>query len=422
MKRIIIAICILCCFQSLLQAQDTSYVRKIIKTLTAEEYFGRGYTKQGVQLAADFLEQEMKSIGLSPFQDNYKQDLSYVVNVFPSAYSLKLDDKTYQAGTEYIISPDCGNINEKFELYKVPIQFLNDSSKFCKIKKKNTEGKFVVLHLHEISDRKQKHFIRTKISDNFLKARGYILVQDIYPIWSISATKNDAAIIRFNKSKFPESAKTIALHIESEQKPVETSNLIAYIPGETDKKTIVFTAHYDHLGGIGDSIFFPGAQDNASGVATCLNIAKHYTENPVDYRVVIMLFTGEEAGLLGSTYYSLNPLFPLSEIDFLINLDMVGTGSDGITIVNAKDSTYQDAFSKFKEINIQDSLQLKIQARGISANSDHYPFNAQGVKGIFIYSRGGNTFYHNPQDTERTVSLAAYHEIFTLITKFSDQL
>ncbi|MDA3910656.1 MAG: M28 family metallopeptidase [Bacteroidales bacterium] len=421
MKRILIAICILCCFQSLLQAQDTSYVRKIVKTLSSEQYFGRGYTKQGVQLAADYLEQEMKTIGLTPFLDSYTQDLSYVVNVFPGAYSLKLDNKTFQAGTDYIISPDCGNINGEFEIYEIPLQILKDSAKLCNIKQKKTKNKFVVLHLHELSDRKQSNFIREKISENFLKARGYILVQDVYPIWSISASKNEAVIIRFDKSYFPELAETIELHVESKQKPIETSNLIGYVPGNTDK-TIMFTAHYDHLGGIGDSIFFPGAHDNASGVAACLDIARHYIEKPADYRIIIMLFTGEEAGLLGSTYYSLNPLFPLSEIDFLINLDMVGTGSKGITIVNAKDSTYKDAFAKFEAINTQDSLQLKIQARGISANSDHYPFNEQGVRGVFIYSRGGKTFYHNPQDKQQTVSLAAYQEIFKLITKFADQL
>ncbi len=421
MKRILIAICVFFCFQSLLQAQDTNYVRKIVTTLSSEKYFGRGYTKQGVQLAADFLEQEMKSIGLTPFNDKYRQDLSYVVNVFPGAYNLKLDDKTYQPGTEYIISPDCGSIKGNFEIYEIPLRILNDSAKLCKINPKKVKDKFVVLHLHEISNRKYRNFIRTKISDNFLKARGYILVQEVYPIWSISASESDAVVIRFDKSHFPESAKTLELHVESKKEYVETGNLIGYIPGKTEK-TIVFSAHYDHLGGIGDSIFFPGAQDNASGVATCLDIAKYYIKNPTDYRIVIMLFTGEEAGLLGSIYYNMNPLFPLSEIDFLINLDMVGTGDEGITIVNAKDSTYQDVFTMFKEINSQDSLQLNLRARGISANSDHHPFNEQAVRGIFIYSRGGNTFYHNPQDIQQSVSLAAYHEIFKLITNFSDQL
>jgi len=421
MKQGFIALCFLICVPVFLQAQDTSYVRKIVKTLSADHYFGRGYTKQGVQLAADFLEQEMQQIGLKPFNDNYKQNLSYVVNVFPGAYNLSLDGEPYQAGIDFVISPDCGNIKGEFELYDMPLNILKDSAKLCNFKSKKTKNKIVILRLHELSERKHKQFIQEKVSDNFLKARGYILVQDVYPIWSISASKNEVAIIRFDKSKFPETAKDIALNVESKKKIVETSNLIGYIPGKTDK-TIVFTAHYDHLGGIGDSIYFPGAHDNASGVAACLDIAKHYTKHPADYRIVIMLFTGEEVGLLGSTYYSLNPLFPLTEIDFLINLDMIGTGNDGITIVNAKDSTYQDVFTKFNEINSQDSLQINIRARGISPNSDHYPFNAQGVRGVFIYSLGGKTYYHNPQDTQRTVSLAAYHEIFTLITKFSDQL
>lgn len=408
-------------FALTVQAQDSTYVRHIIKTLSSETYFGRGYTKQGVNLAADFLEKEMKSIGLKPLKDSYKQELSYPVNVFPGAYTLKIDDKLFYPSKDFILSPDCGKIEGEFQLVEISHKTLKDSAKLCNLNPKKFTNKFVVFHLHILDNRKYKSFIKKRISENFLHARGYIIVQDYYPIWSIRSTDKDFAVIRFQTDKFPSKAKSMYLNIDKESITANTSNIIGHYNANSDK-TIVLSAHYDHLGGIGDSIYFPGAQDNASGVAACLDIARHHIKHELEYNLVVMLFTGEEAGLLGSTYYSLNPLFPLEDIDFLINLDMVGTGSKGITIVNAKDSTYQKELELFEGINEKEKLEIDIKARGISANSDHHPFNAQGVKGIFIYSRGGNTYYHNIEDKEETVTLSAYNEIFQLITKFAEAL
>ena len=63
-------------------------------------------------------------------------------------------------------------------------------------------------------------------------------------------------------------------------------------------------------------------------------LADYYTKNPPDYSIVFMAFAAEEAGLLGSRFYTENPLFPPKNIHFLINLDLIGTGSEGMTVVN----------------------------------------------------------------------------------------
>src|SRR5690606_14083057 len=89
-----------------------------------------------------------------------------------------------------------------------------------------------------------------------------------------------------------------------------------------------------HIGGQGRDVYFPGANDNASGTTMLLELAEHYSQNPPDYSIVFMAFAAEEAGLLGSFHYTQNPFFPLQRIRFLINLDLLGTGDDGMMAVN----------------------------------------------------------------------------------------
>jgi Zn-dependent M28 family amino/carboxypeptidase len=82
---------------------------------------------------------------------------------------------------------------------------------------------------------------------------------------------------------------------------------------------VVFTAHYDHLGLMGRHNFFPGANDNASGVALLISLADYFQHHPQPYSVVFLAFSGEEAGLLGSGYFADHPPIKLSSVRFLIN-------------------------------------------------------------------------------------------------------
>ena len=88
---------------------------------------------------------------------------------------------------------------------------------------------------------------------------------------------------------------------------------------------------------MGKDVYFPGANDNASGVAMLLNLANYYSkkENQPKCSIAFIAFAGEEAGLLGSKYFSEHPLIPLNKMKFLVNLDLLGTGDEGMMVVNA---------------------------------------------------------------------------------------
>jgi Zn-dependent M28 family amino/carboxypeptidase len=133
-----------------------------------------------------------------------------------------------------------------------------------------------------------------------------------------------------------------------------------------------------------------------------------------------MAFGAEEAGLIGSHFYTENPLFPLGQIKFLINLDLVGTGIDGATVVNG--SVYKSDFQQLIKINQSKNLFSKINARGKAQNSDHYFFSEKGVKSFFIYLLGGIQAYHDVFDKAETLPLTHYKALFELLTSFTDCL
>jgi len=204
----------------------------------------------------------------------------------------------------------------------------------------------------------------------------------------------------------------------------QTQNVIGFVRGKKYPELfIAFTAHYDHLGMMGKRTYFPGANDNGSGTAMVTDLAKYYAqpENQPDYSIVFMLFSGEEAGLFGSNYYADHPLFRLEQITMLINLDMVGTGSEGITVVNGK--AYKNVMDAFEKINEGNKYLSEIKARGEACNSDHCPFYQKGVKSIFIYTRGKeHTAYHSVKDTADDFPFTAYDGLFKLLTKYVDEI
>jgi hypothetical protein len=115
-----------------------------------------------------------------------------------------------------------------------------------------------------------------------------------------------------------------------------------------------------------------------------------------------------------------NPLFPLQHIRFLFNLDLMGNGEEGITVVNATE--HPQAFDLLKSINAQYNLLPAINSRGKAANSDHYWFSEAGVPAFFAYTLGPRKAYHDVDDTAETLSLCEVGDLSTLLIKFFEAL
>jgi len=152
-----------------------------------------------------------------------------------------------------------------------------------------------------------------------------------------------------------------------------------------------------------------------------MDLARHFSlpENQPDMNIAFMAFSAEEAGLWGSSYYTAHPFFPLQDIKFLINLDMVGSGSKGIKVVNG--NVFENEFNNLVKINTNNEYILKVNARGEAANSDHYPFYLEGVPAFFIYTLGDECKeYHTIFDDATNVPLTEYEDVFRLLTDFTE--
>ena len=167
---------------------------------------------------------------------------------------------------------------------------------------------------------------------------------------------------------------------------------------------------------MGEDTYFPGANDNASGNGMLVALAKELSTKKLKYNIVFIAFAGEEIGLLGSKYMVEHPLFPLEKIKFLVNLDIMGSGEEGITVVNA--SLFPKEFKKLQKINARKELLEAIKPRGPAANSDHYFFTKAGVPSIFIYTMGPNKNYHDIADQYTALSFSAYDNIKKLVLLF----
>lgn len=381
-KKNIILFCMFYSFIAI--SQDTTYARQIIKKLTSKEFLGRGYVNDGVNKAAAYISKELKTIGLSKFGKTYSQFYSFPVNTFPTAMSVVLDGRTLIAGKHYLIYPSAKTVKQGFQLFKT------DSVTY------------------EANDGRRPFPLQIKLKKKLT--------------YTVETKLSDITTIELLKDSFPNELKNVDVIFENKFIPnFKCQNLCSYIKGTQHPDSfIVFTAHYDHLGAMGKDAYFPGANDNASGVSVLLNLAKYYKLHPSKYSVAFIFFSGEEAGLLGSKYYSEHPVFPLSKIKFLTNLDLLGTGDDGIMVVNA--TVFKNQFEKLEQINTEKHYLKQIKQRGKAANSDHYWFTEKGVPSFFIYTMGGITSYHDIYDIEKTLPLTKYLEVCKLLIEFNEKL
>ena len=182
-------------------------------------------------------------------------------------------------------------------------------------------------------------------------------------------------------------------------------NVLGRIRGTRRGNTVLLGAHFDHLGRGGpgslarDSVgeIHNGADDNASGTAVALEIARLFSADPPEGDLIIALWSGEELGLLGSEWWARNPTVPLSTISAHLNLDMVGRAGDGVLQVLGA-GTSRNFVTWLDEVGPRVGLTLKVNASGRGVGgSDHQTFLKRSIPALHFFS-GVHTDYHRPSD------------------------
>jgi len=394
---------------------------KIVDTLASPYMGGRGYVDNGNLRAAIYLNNQFKKLGLQQFDKSFEQKFEYPVNTYPTPYSVSVNDNLATPGADYIVIPSTPTISGTFTVVRFDRTTLKDSNLVKDFFTHDYSNSFVLIDDSGATDKKEKD-IWESLKLNPFKAKGIIYLCDKLTE-ETSQTVADYASLDALRNGLFKYATTITLEIKNKLiNSFPTQNLIGYIKGNVKPDSfIVFTAHYDHLGKMG-SIYFPGANDNASGIAMLLSIARYYTQHKdsLRYSVAFMAFSGEEIALLGSKYYTEHPLFPLANIRFLINMDIMGTGDEGITVVNG--TIFKSAFDDLVKINDSQHLLKLIKLRGETANSDHYFFYKAHVPSIFIYTMGGIKAYHDIYDRRETLPLSNFSNVYKLLIQFTGDI
>ncbi|HRR24530.1 MAG TPA: M28 family peptidase, partial [Bacteroidia bacterium] len=298
-------------FTHLVFAQQDD-ARKVITELSSEKYFGRGYLKHGDKKAAHFIKKRFCKLGLKPVDDKWFQHFTHPVNRFPKNVSLTTDTKTWIPGKEFLIHHQSPSANGTW-----PVAWA-DSAEIISSLNNDFDSCYVITR--QVFSKLQKEIT----SLLFKRKKGVLVILEPHKLtWSVGTSVFNIPVIEVYDSLFSRQTKSITVHADAEfNAEYNSKNVIGIITGnKIPDSLIVITAHYDHLGGMGNKTFFPGANDNASGVAMLLSLAEYFTkqENRQPYSILFIAFAGEEAGLQGSKYYTEHPLLPLSKIRFLIN-------------------------------------------------------------------------------------------------------
>ena len=205
-------------------------------------------------------------------------------------------------------------------------------------------------------------------------------------------------------------------------------NVVGYLPGET-AEYVVIGAHYDHLG-LGEQFSLapslagtvhPGADDNASGTAGVIELARLMGSQPKQKRgVLFMTFAGEELGLLGSSYYVNHPMRPIEQAVAMLNMDMIGRLREGKVYVGGA-GTGSTLRAMLDQIVPHYKLNVDFSDITGYGSSDHTSFTTKQVPVLFFFS-GLHADYHKPSDTWDKIDAPGAVTLLKMVAEIADQL
>ncbi len=207
-------------------------------------------------------------------------------------------------------------------------------------------------------------------------------------------------------------------------------NVVGYIDNKA-LYTVVIGAHYDHLGlgNQGSSLdanpqdkIHNGADDNASGVAGVLELARYFQTNKVkeSTNFLFICFSGEELGLYGSKFYTEHPTIPLEKITYMINMDMVGRLDPATKSVAVSGTGTSPVWEPYLKSLSGKPLAIKTDSAGVGP-SDHTSFYLKNIPVLHFFT-GSHSDYHKPSDDAEKINADGEKEILALIIRLTEKL
>lgn len=234
---------------------------------------------------------------------------------------------------------------------------------------------------------------------------------------------------RMIKGKKPMSRKlgktSVKINIDVQQWPATSQNVVACLEGSDPAlkdQFVVFSAHYDHLGKRDDGTIFNGADDDGSGTTAIVELAQAFASNPIRPKrsLLFIAHAGEEKGLLGSEYFTSNPLVPLENIDTDLNIDMIGRNDSNSVYIIGSDHLSSELHRLNEDANKTVGLNFDYTYNDVNDpnrfyyRSDHYNFAKHGIPIIFYFT-GTHEDYHRPDDDVQKINFDKMQKITRLI-------
>lgn len=418
-------------FVGLVNAQDCAEVngervarlQEDIYYLASDDLKGREPGTKGAQMAMEYIEGSFKSAGVTPYFPNggYRQKFAIAIDVtFDDKNYLVYKGDTLTLNKDYYPTSHSANGLAAGDLLYVkygitaPEMGYDD---YKKIKPKKAEGKVFVMDvsspdgIHPHSEYLKYHDLGERIAAAKSKgAAGVVLVNleesanDIDPSFRkihssgipvVFVTNNDIArkIAKKGEVKFVTNLK---------ENYVDGYNLVGHKDNNAGR-TVIIGAHYDHLGLGGSSslstekAIHNGADDNASGTAALLEIARFLSKDSEDYsscNYMYIAFSGEEKGLLGSKHFASKFNVDEEKIFYMLNMDMVGRLEENLLAVNGVGTS--PVWSEILEESRCDALDIKATKSGVGP-SDHTSFYYLDMPVLHFFT-GTHSDYHKPSD------------------------
>jgi len=468
--------------QTVQPQRETAGIRKTIEYLASDKLEGRRTGSAGANLAAKYVEAQFKSAGLKPGVDgkSYRQEFPYVthVEIGPVNTFSAIRNSSRLKMTGFEISPV--GFSPNGSITDAPLQFVGfgitaKDQKYDDYTQNgvplDVKGKVVIaFDGNQANDDPHSPFrrfdLRTKAS--IAKENGAVglivisreknFADERLRKLTFDQTLGTAAVPTFIISRrgagamfgleAPELDKlgadgirggnngttTVRFNVDLVQKTVPAYNIIGVLPGNDPKlkdEVIVIGAHYDHLGRGGSGSLAPnskeihhGADDNASGTAAIIEMAKNFGRSRKNARtLVFMSFSGEEEGLYGSNWYINHPTFPIAQTVAMINLDMVGRLNEGKLTIGGMGtaSEWKALVEKYaSDASGSQFFHLQLNDDGFGP-SDHSSFYGKKIPVLFFFT-GTHPDYHKPSDTAEKINYDGEFEIVRFVERIVNAL
>lgn len=341
-------------------------------------------------------------------------------------------------------SPDGNNPHGKFADFTAP--GLEIQKKTIKAREKGAAGVIFISETEKFSDDK----LSTMRHDlNFLDAGIPAVVISKQTAESLLGFSIQEAIKHANEKAPVEVEKTTAVEFQTDVVKIngKTANVVGLIEGNDPRlksEYVIIGAHYDHLGmGGGESLegnpygkIHHGADDNASGTAALLELARVMMGNKAQLRrsVIFMAFSAEELGLLGSAAYTKNPLAPLGSTVAMLNMDMVGRLRDRSLFVGGVGTSpvWKPLLDK---LNVEVASGTNGSTGGTGSGSrfqlgtgqdgfgpsDHQSFYVKDIPVLFFFT-GSHDDYHKSSDTADKINAEGARQIAEFVRDIATQV